>query len=391
MQLSYIGQAFSQPTIYDLIFSCLPPPTIMRCGRTCRVIYVATKDFNTRAYNINRHLSRFFNDPEGFRSLQAQTAALISGSNALQFLDRSHYADSDLDVFVFAGTVREIGRWLINHEGYSFTPRPEQSPEFEKAAVEMSPVPGEPEAFEVHEAEYRSTGIIGVHSFSKAPDLTIQLITTRRTPMDCILRFHSTCVMNVIAFDAAYSLYPRATFDLRRGLSLAHISPREAKALAKYGARGWVIHSTIWPHEEDTLKPLFKVDVLRRMIDRDSWVIPFDTTDITLRSPFNLSSPPFTEDPAAFSSWTLCGRTSLEYDMSYRFLSSTILKYDYVNDDPGFLEVMIAFFQKQGSLEHSKFRGLPKDVEAWTWWDASLPGFYKAYLKRLEDRRMDES
>jgi hypothetical protein len=386
MQLLYIDQAFSQPTIYDLIFSCLSPPTIVRCGRTCRAIYVATKDFNTRAYTINRHLSRFFNNPEGFRSLQAQTAALISGSNALQFLDRTHYADSDLDVFVFLDTVRDIGRWLINHEGYSFTPRPDQLPEFEDAALQMSSAPVELDGFNMHDA-YRLTGIAGVHSFSKAPDLTIQVITTQRSPMDCILSFHYpvllfyilqltrallACVMNVIAFDAAYSLYPRATFDFRCGLSLAQISPREAKALAKYATRGWAIHSTIWPHEEDTLQRLFKVYDLRRMGDRDSWVIPLDTTNITLRSPFTLSSPPFTEDPAIFSSWKLTESTSEsgQYRMAYHFLSSTILKYDYVNADRDFLLVMIPFFQKQGVLEHSKFRGLPKsnsDQEAWTW------------------------
>jgi len=134
--------------------------------------------------------------------------------------------------------------------------------------------------------------------------------------------------MNVIAFDAAYSLYPRATFDFRCGLSLAQISPREAKALAKYATRGWAIHSTIWPHEEDTLQRLFKVYDLRRMGDRDSWVIPLDTTNITLRSPFTLSSPPFTEDPAIFSSWKLTESTSEsgQYRMAYHFLSSTILK-----------------------------------------------------------------
>lgn len=306
-------------------------------------------------------------------------------TNALQFLDRTHYADSDLDVFVFLDTVRNIGRWLINHEGYAYTPRPDQLPDFEDAALQISSAPVEPDEFNMHDDAYRSTGIAGVHSFSKAPDLMIQVITTHRSPMDCILSFHSStlfsnshflrlicavlaCVMNVIAFDAAYSLYPKATFDLRCGLSLAQISPLEAKALAKYATRGWAIHSTIWPHEEDTLKPLFKVDVLRRMGDRDSWVIPLDTTNITLRSPFTLSSPPFTEDPAAFSSWELYERTSGQYRMAYHFLSSTILKYDYVNADPDFLAFMIPFFQKQGLLEHSKFRGLPdSDQEAWTW------------------------
>jgi len=209
MQVLYIDQAFSQPTIYDLILSCLPPPTIVRCGRTCRVIYVATKDFNSRAYTINRHLSRFFNNPEGFPSLQAQTAALISGSNALQFLDRTHYTDSDVDVFVFRDTVRDIGRWLINHEGYSFTPRPDQLPEFEDAALQIYSAPVEPDEFNTHDA-YRSTGIAGVHSFSKAPDRTIQVITTHRSPMDCILSFHSS----ILLFYFTYSSINMRLFSL---------------------------------------------------------------------------------------------------------------------------------------------------------------------------------
>ena len=51
-------------------------------------------------YIINNHLSRFFPDPIVFRSLQARTANLVSGSNALQFSDRTSYEEADTDVYV---------------------------------------------------------------------------------------------------------------------------------------------------------------------------------------------------------------------------------------------------------------------------------------------------
>jgi hypothetical protein len=91
---------FSRHTIYDVVFSQADTSTILYLQRTCRQARLAATDYLARAFNINRHLSRFFSDPKAFRSLQARTATVISGSGALQFFQRDVYPESDLDLYV---------------------------------------------------------------------------------------------------------------------------------------------------------------------------------------------------------------------------------------------------------------------------------------------------
>jgi hypothetical protein len=58
------------------------------------------KDYFARAFNIEKRLSRYFDDPKSFRKLQAETLTVISGSTALQFFQRNFYPESDLDLYV---------------------------------------------------------------------------------------------------------------------------------------------------------------------------------------------------------------------------------------------------------------------------------------------------
>lgn len=47
--------------------------------------------------------------------------------------------------------------------------------------------------------------------------------------------------MNIITYNAAYSLYPYATFVLRQGLVINEKNSRAQDALMKYGKRRWRI------------------------------------------------------------------------------------------------------------------------------------------------------
>jgi hypothetical protein len=243
IQHHYLQSIFTRPPVFDVIFRQLSPASLIRSGRTCRVARDAVSNFYGRAFNINRHLSRFFSDPLAFRSLQARTGTLISGSNALQFLDRTFYPDSDLDLYAHCGTwAREVGQWLLS-EGYVFVPDSYQGPEFDGLdwwGYELNEL--QEEGGEVTELDlfhiqlYRIKGVHSVFSFEKQSGdpsgevLKVQIIVGKRSPLPAILGFHSSaryvsfafsriigpdltlctaCVMNVIAFDAAYSFYPR--------------------------------------------------------------------------------------------------------------------------------------------------------------------------------------
>ncbi|KAG8819209.1 hypothetical protein FRC19_010028, partial [Serendipita sp. 401] len=60
-----------------------------------------------------------------FRSIQAETGTLISGSQALQFFDRAHYLDSDLDLYVSCRHTLTVGLFLLSI-GYRFEPTARQ-------------------------------------------------------------------------------------------------------------------------------------------------------------------------------------------------------------------------------------------------------------------------
>ena len=141
-----------------------------------------------RAYDIHRVLRQYFTDPLSFRYLQAYTGTVISGSTALQFFDRSFYPESDLDIYAPKAWGNEVGRFLLR-AGYAFVPHRSQHPNFDTAVFARRVVSAT--------AVYGNfKGIAGVFNFVKtAPDgrtLKIQLIVAVRSPIEVILRYHSS-------------------------------------------------------------------------------------------------------------------------------------------------------------------------------------------------------
>ncbi|KAG8821510.1 hypothetical protein FRC17_009797, partial [Serendipita sp. 399] len=80
----------SASTIVDSLYPHLSVADILNIGRVCHATYLAVKAWLPSAYNINKHLEPFFGSLETtlrFRSVQAATGTIISGSQALQFFD----------------------------------------------------------------------------------------------------------------------------------------------------------------------------------------------------------------------------------------------------------------------------------------------------------------
>ena len=191
--------ALALPPIADLIFSFSSPMSIVRVGRSCRIARQAVTQYLRRAYSVNRLLLRFFTEVLAFRMLQARTGTLITGSVALQFFDRDFYPSSDLDLCVHMRHRREIGRWLLQN-GYRFVPASHQAAGFEEAAIEaLSGLGGPP---------YGMPGVAAILNFVRYKDMTldvpeahdapateglkVQLIISRKTPMEVVLGFHSS-------------------------------------------------------------------------------------------------------------------------------------------------------------------------------------------------------
>lgn len=196
---SQFYQILDRDSIYDTLFAHLSPASIFRTARTCHIARQASIDYQSRAFDIHRHLTRFFADPVGFRVLQAQTGAVISGSNALQFFDRDIYPDSDLDIFVNVGNALDVCTWIAQSAGYGYSFEPNEIQRDEGLFTYSDAIA----IFGVHHNSvnldwnrYEESAAYSVINFVSASGILgtrkVQVIATSSTPMANILKFHSS-------------------------------------------------------------------------------------------------------------------------------------------------------------------------------------------------------
>ncbi|TCD68649.1 hypothetical protein EIP91_010304 [Steccherinum ochraceum] len=153
---------------------------------------------------------------------------------------------------------------------------------------------------------YATRAIRGVYTFVKpaadpsVPPLRVQCIVPRRAPVHVIFNYHSTCVMNVISYEKAYSLYPRASIHGHRSLvTCAYPSRGQPAALEKYADRGFSIETTIGVDDPDF--PVGK----RYFGDGHCWSLSLDMSGVEVNWAVNDVSSPLTQDPVAATSWSL--------------------------------------------------------------------------------------
>ncbi|KAI0349766.1 hypothetical protein OH77DRAFT_1464890 [Trametes cingulata] len=404
-----IDKTFSRHLIYDQILHNCSAQSIFSLRRVGRQIYCAVQDYNGRVFNVNRRLFRFFVDPLAFRSLQARTATVISGSFALQFFDRSYFSGSDLDLYVHPNShVLDVGHYL-HSEGYQFQPCTWQLEDYRKEIRRLCERMASFQSDEnEEEAEllYQMRSVRAVYTFCKAgsPEgltRTVQIIVSRECPMASILDFHSTCVMNVITFNAAYAFYPIATYEQRMSLVINDSDPNAPSALEKYARRGWRAIANPSP-----LVPLldfrvFHFGVARWLCDSLTWTVHLPMDGVSPPPPSSPSSVPLTWDPIAECGWIL--RRHGDYVRPWvKKIATTVMFWRYTVGDREYLGKLTDYFKRQGATEHSKVpsgKSMPDYAEAWTWcvnpgschydriltdqrrWDSVLPLFRTNYLE----------
>ncbi|KAI5117833.1 hypothetical protein M0805_003310 [Coniferiporia weirii] len=297
----YFTDIIIRDAIYNRLFRYCTPATIFRLGRTCRLVRRSVQDYAGRAFDIDKCLSRFFTDPLGFCVLQAETQAIVSGSTALQFMDRTLYKESDLDIYVPLSRTAEVCQWIMASGGkgyiyFALKGRGDRTMTYEdnlrllsrkSAALRITSMDIDHQQSLWSSTQYRSVRwVLNFRSTTQTPGmdpLRVQVIATAGSPAAAILAFHSTVVLNAITYCATYSLYPKGTFEERRGLVCRTLDVRCKKAITKYEGRGWELETTPITDEEQT-DPNSAFHFEDRWIcDRKTWVIPFDTNKITQR------------------------------------------------------------------------------------------------------------
>ena len=119
---------------------------------------------------------------------------LISGSIALQFFERVFYPESDLDLYVEIRYYKTIASWLISI-GYIYESRPGQNSDQNLDEVLNTVIPTDgPRFAQPSTGDYADFGVVDVYDFHKPddPDSKIQLVVSHYSPLEPILRFHSS-------------------------------------------------------------------------------------------------------------------------------------------------------------------------------------------------------
>ncbi|SJL13930.1 uncharacterized protein ARMOST_17381 [Armillaria ostoyae] len=218
---------------------------------------------------LTRVLSPYFNAARRqlFVELQRLTEALILGSTAISFFNDRNYRDSDLDVYVEHDKHESLIDFLLD-QGYTYIPSHSNSNGLDTLLFPPSPTNHLRVEFDV--AQYDSESVLFVFNFKKDDSgRCVQIIATSHCPLNTILNFHSTCVMNFISHCYAISLYPDATFIYNVALAnFRQHGQNDTTPTDKYKRRGWKYGT-----RRKCGRALDHRDVVRRVGDEFCWVV----------------------------------------------------------------------------------------------------------------------
>ncbi|KAJ7722642.1 hypothetical protein DFH07DRAFT_759903, partial [Mycena maculata] len=290
----------------DALFAQMPPQDLVRLMCTCRRVYRLVHE---TCFSMSRLLSPFFGHPsevERFQKIQAQTGTVISGSIALQYFNRLTYADSDLDIYAHRVSATVPVGFIVQN-GYTFAPRKSQDSDvFVQLLASLKEKP----------PSYLGRGIADVLDFHKG-EKKIQLVIATETPIETVMSFRSTCVMNILTHDTGYALFPRSTFVTRKALIVTTVGAGQEAGRQKYIERGWEMVSTPSPSRRSELG----VRMLRWVGDKFTW-----------RMRLSLSKP-FAPDLALINSWQLDYNDDDGTWTQYCVVSHPNLEYSYILGD----------------------------------------------------------
>ncbi|EJD35694.1 hypothetical protein AURDEDRAFT_92975 [Auricularia subglabra TFB-10046 SS5] len=405
----------TSPPVFDVLYASCSPGELARIAKTCAGAHQAVDNYLTHTLNVNKLLApRYFSEDEvlEFRSLQAKLQFLISGSTALQLLDRTVYPKSDLDVYTFPTDAAEVGHWLIAHNWRYGDPW-NAAMTFEQALDGMPPLMEDETAARRAERERYDSDIIrdvfhfhktGYDEHGEEVELQLQIIVADVCPLQAILSFHCTAVMNYIAWDHACSLYPLGTYEERRALVTYDKSRSFSRAMLKYASRGFRIDSILF--DDQTTKGAFRF-CTRFVGDGQCWTVKLDTTGV-------VPPPTGVQVDLTVNGWELYKHPDRTYGRPkdnfgscaiwFAPLHSAIFRYRYTVP-ADLLKSLFRFIKQQGAIEWGRFDPDDADVPpgvgkkygepkppGFTFWDEHLPRFkenFVASLAKDSDDKMD--
>jgi hypothetical protein len=172
--------------------------------------------------------------------------------------------------------------------------------------------------------------------------------------------------MNFITYEAAYALYPWATFEERSNLYLKNAS---AAGETIYAQRGWrTVSAYLLPN--DCIPSDFFVDVERSVMDCKSWRMPLDMRGVQFPPPLSATSVVYTSDPSTNNTWIVKDTVSgWSVSPQMAMLKSGVLRYNYTCASLGVRDAWKKYLDEEFAFQWERVRMLPtNDREAaWTW------------------------
>lgn len=186
--MTSINIIFSITHIAQFILSLCDPVTLYRIRKTCWIFKEQIDYHIPTRFKINPFLSdRFITKDKvmAFRTLQAMTQAIISGSQALQFFAELSYPESDMDLYISHRHAKRWASFLTKELHYVFAPQADQPHTWEDAIKR--------ENWNMDLA-YPVGTVLNFKAVYKGIARTIQLIMldSGLACLDAILRFHSS-------------------------------------------------------------------------------------------------------------------------------------------------------------------------------------------------------
>ena len=192
----------------NLTYPCVDVGEDVKVG-VCKMI---TEEEREKMFDTFKEtLARYNFDWKSLQAIMATTGAVISGSTALAILLGGEFVPQDLDIYVNTKGFTAILGFLMDHGYHMVIPYPHYKKKYSNSKRILT---------------------------LKRDGEKIDLIGTEVHVLTAITEFHSTAVMNYIAFYGIVCLYPEWT--MRRN-SLVAKTNTPYKILSKYRGRGFKI------------------------------------------------------------------------------------------------------------------------------------------------------
>ncbi|KAK7033684.1 hypothetical protein VNI00_012684 [Paramarasmius palmivorus] len=267
----------AQTTLFDVV----PTKDLLALRVVSKETLLDLNQYTSTTFALPNIYGHFFtpNQQPVIRTKLAHAGGLISGPAVFDMFRRQSAEPQRIDIYAPENTIPAIGQ-AIKEMDYTYQPLPskvknrwnydKQLPVFEDAVrCEFSkwcPNTGDIDSF------CDDSTVAGVFTFANKKEKEIRLIATRTEPVEVILSFHSTHLMNFATATEYVSLYPKSTFLDKRALVLETPTTAMQGIYDQCGKEGWTTTNSLTA--EEVLRRDDELSLQTRWVgDSHCWII----------------------------------------------------------------------------------------------------------------------